>query len=183
MSVNHTGLNVDADLRVWGIFPPKPWKLARPGVVDRSEFEMLCVNGPHTPFPGCLHHQTCHTDATAALNTLAWLATAAVCRCSAAAQELGAHQTVACSRGSFPRSKSSPSPHQASSSSTACCCAANMAARKKQEECIYNWGELPAAAAADAGPQAPRMKTYRVSAPAAAAPRRMHEDSSQVRPV
>lgn len=56
-----------------------------------------------------------------------------------------------------------------------------MAARKQQEECIYNWGQLaPSAPSADAVPAAPRVKTYHVSAPAAAPARRMHEDSSQV---
>lgn len=63
------------------------------------------------------------------------------------------------------------------------CCAAEMAnkARKQQQECIYNWAGIAPAAPADApAPAAPRVKTYNVSAPPEAAPRRMHEDSSQV---
>lgn len=61
-----------------------------------------------------------------------------------------------------------------------------MARKQQQEECIYNWGPLGgSAAAADAAATVavPRVKTYNYSAPPAAAPRRMHEDSSQVRGI
>lgn len=46
---------------------------------------------------------------------------------------------------------------------------------------MYNWnGQLEGPAEHHSPYLAPRMKIYNVSAPPAAAPRRMHEDSSQV---
>lgn len=166
-------------------FPAKPGIGPDLPVVDHSVFETLPVNSRVPLYIGCLHQNSSYClsskakpprslDNSSSLQVQCNSTTHTACQSALIGFTAGQASSIYLCFELFASS---------TSSSTVLCCAANMAARKKQEECVYNWGQMPADAAADTVPVAPRMKTYHVSAPAAAAPRRMHEDSSQVRPI